>query len=44
MSSSDIPRALSFIEQLEVLTSELKRMILETKPVMVAPDGSSVGR
>ena len=41
MSSSDIPCIISFIEQLEVLTSELKHMMSEAKPVMVTPDGST---
>ena len=41
MSSSDIPRVVTFIEQLEVLTSELKHMMSETKPVTVTPDGSA---
>ena len=38
MNSSDIPRVASFIEQLEVLTSELKHMMSETK---LTPDGST---
>ena len=41
MSSSDIPRIVSFIEQLEVLTSEPKHMMSETKPITVTPDGSA---
>ena len=38
MNSSDIPRVASFIEQLEVFTSELKHMMSETK---LTPDGSA---
>ena len=38
MSSSDIP---PFIEQLEVLTRELKHTMSEMKPVTVTPDGSA---
>ena len=41
MTSSDIPCIVSFIKQLEVLTSELKHMMSETKPVMVMPDSSA---